>query len=67
MNFETVGGRTFLLTVGCGLASSVLLWFGKLDSGSFAAVIGSTVSVYIGANAYQGKKVKDGDQPGDGK
>jgi hypothetical protein len=54
------GGRTFVLTVGCGLVTSVLQWFGKLDpSGSqFSVVIVSTVGAYIAANAVQ--RVKAG-------
>lgn len=50
--FRVLGGRTFALTVGCGLACSVLLWFGKLDSGGFVAVIIGTVGAYITANAF---------------
>ena len=48
-----VGGRTFLLTLGCGIVASLLLWFGKLDGGSYTTLILGTVGAYIGANAYQ--------------
>ena len=53
MNIETFGGRRFLLTLGCGVACSALLWFEKLTDGSFTAIIMSTVGVYIAANTTQ--------------
>lgn len=56
MNIATFGGRRFLLTVGCGIVTSYLLWAGKLDSGSYTAIILGTVGAYIGANTFQ--KVK---------
>ena len=61
MSIETFGGRRFLLTLGCGVACSFLLWFGKLTDGSFTAIIMSTVGVYIAANTTQ--KIK-GSQAG---
>lgn len=56
MNINTFGGRRFLLTVGCGAVTSFLLWHGKLDSGSYTAIIIATVGAYIAANTTQ--KVK---------
>lgn len=56
MNFELYGGRTFLLTLGAGIVSSLLCWFGKLSGGEYVAVISLTVGAYIGANAVE--KVK---------
>lgn len=47
MNFETVGGRKFFLSVGCGVVSTVLLWFGKLTSSDFVMLAGFTVGAYI--------------------
>lgn len=59
-NCETLiarlGGRTFLLTLGCGVVTSVLVWFGKIDGGTYATVTLGTVGAYIAANAVQ--KVK---------
>lgn len=53
-----LGGRRFLLTVGCGAVTSALQWFGKLDpaGSTYALVIVATVGAYIGANTAQ--KVK---------
>lgn len=56
MMFTDFGGRRFLLTVGCGLVNAILLWFGKLDTGSYTAITLATVAVYIGANTYQKKE-----------
>lgn len=56
MNIQSFGGRRFLLTVGCGLINTVLLWHGKLDTGSYTAIILGTVGAYITANTVQ--KVK---------
>lgn len=47
LDFSWFGGRTFLLTVGCGFVSSFLLWFGKLDNGSYTAIILASVCAYI--------------------
>lgn len=47
MNFERVGGRTFLLTVGCGLITSLMRWFEHLDNPTYGTIIGSSVCAYI--------------------
>ncbi len=52
MNFETFGGRTFLLTVGCGAVTSVMRWFDKLDNGSWTAVIIASVCAYIAKSGW---------------
>ena len=49
-----MGGRTFLITLGCGIATSVLCWFGKIGEGTYSVVILGTVGAYIGANAVRG-------------
>ena len=56
MNIQTFGGRRFLLTVGCSLINTLLLWHDKLDTGSYTAIILGTVGAYITANTVQ--KVK---------
>ncbi len=52
MNFERFGGRTFLLTVGCGVSTSVMRWFDKLDNGSWTAVITASVCAYIAKSGW---------------
>ena len=55
MNFETIGGRRFLLCVGVGIGTTVLQWFGKLDPGgsTYALVLIGTVAAYITGNVTQ--------------
>jgi hypothetical protein len=55
---ENSGGRRFILTVGAGIATTLLQWFGKLDAAGMAytATIAATVAAYIGGNTTQ--KVK---------
>ncbi|MDI4633280.1 hypothetical protein J7U46_09500 [Pelomonas sp. V22] len=55
MNFDTIGGRRFLLTVGCGAVTSALQFMGKLDPAgtTYAAVIIGTVGAYVAGNTVQ--------------
>jgi len=54
---ELSGGRRFLLTIGAGIASTVLQWYGKLDAAgsTYAMIVLGTVAAYIGGNTYQKK------------
>lgn len=47
MNFDFFGGRTFMLTVGCGVATSLMRWHDKIDNGSWTAVVLASVCAYI--------------------
>jgi len=49
MNFNTIGGRRFILAVLSGIVATILQWYGKMDpSGTaYAAVIIATVAAYI--------------------
>ena len=59
MSFDTIGGRRFFMAMGCGIACTVLVWFGKIDGNIFRDVVIATVAVYIAGNVYQ-KKVEAG-------
>lgn len=52
---EKCGGRRFLLTLGCGVATTALQFFGKLDPAgtTYAAVIIGTVGAYVAGNTVQ--------------
>lgn len=56
-NFEIVGGRRFMLCVGCGLMSSILVWFGKIDSAGYVTLTLGTVGAYITAGAWEARGV----------
>jgi hypothetical protein len=56
VNMTRIGGRKFVLTVGCGLITTFLLWFGKLAGSEYVAIILGTVSAYIAGNTYQNVK-----------
>lgn len=56
IDIETLGGRRFLLTLGCGVATTMLTWFGKIDAATYSLVTLGTVGAYIAANTAQ--KVK---------
>lgn len=56
MTINCLGGRRFLLTVGCGLATTILVWYGKISDEVYATVIIATVGAYIAGNTMQ--KVK---------
>jgi len=58
MNFQTYGGRRFLLTLGTGIVTTILQWFGKLDpaGSTYALTIGATVAAYITGNVAEKNK-----------
>lgn len=57
MNFDTAGGRRFLLALGSGCTTTVLQYFGKLDpaGSTYAMVVIGTVGAYIAGNVAQRK------------
>jgi len=66
MNLDTFGGRRFLLTLGCGVATTLLQLLGKLDpaGSTYALTVIGTVGAYITGNTVQ--KVKQGVPPAEG-
>lgn len=52
---ENIGGRRFLMTVGAGVVTALLQWFGKLDAAgsTYAMVVIGTVGAYITGNTAQ--------------
>ena len=60
--WNTVGGRRFVMTMGCGMACTVLVWFAKIDGPIFRDIIIATVAVFIAGNTWQ--KVKGGSSDG---
>lgn len=66
MNIETFGGRRFLLTLGCGIATTLLQAFGKLDQAgsTYALVVLGTVGAFITGRTVQHVKAPPGTPPG---
>jgi len=58
MDFTSLGGRKFILTMGCGVISTILLWFGKLTSGDFVMITSFTVGAYIAGGTIENVKFK---------
>lgn len=46
-----------MLCVGCGLMSSILVWFGKIDSAGYVTLTLGTVGAYITAGAWEARGV----------
>ncbi len=42
MNLETYGGRRFLMTMGCGMSCTVLVWYAKISDAIFRDIIIAT-------------------------
>jgi uncharacterized membrane protein YeaQ/YmgE (transglycosylase-associated protein family) len=56
MNISSLGGRKFLLCVGCGAITSILLWCGKLDASAYQTVILGTVGAFVAGNVVAQKR-----------
>lgn len=52
---SSLGGRKFLLALGCGVVTTVLIWNGKITPEIYRDVVLGTVGIYIAGNAYQKK------------
>jgi hypothetical protein len=57
MNFDTAGGRRFILAMGAGVTATFLQWHGKLDAAgsSYALIVLGTVAAYITGNVVERK------------
>lgn len=62
MPFSAIGGRRFLMTIGCGIVTSALCYLGKIDGGTYATVILGTVAAFITGSTAQKFKATGGDQ-----
>lgn len=53
IDFDAYGGRRFLLTLLAQLINAALVFMGKIDTGSYVAVILGTVGAFIAGNVTQ--------------
>lgn len=58
INLHSMGGRRFLLAVGCGAITSVLCWYGKISDVVYATVVLGTVGGFITGNVIESVKGK---------
>ena len=65
MNFNTLGGRRFVLAAMSGFLAFLLQWFGKLDvqGMAYGLVIGSTVGAFITGVVMEKKHAGERDEP----
>lgn len=56
---DRLGGRKFVATIGCGIATTLLTWFAKIDAGTYQFVTIATVGAYITGNVWQKKREAD--------
>ena len=54
-----LGGRRFIMTMGCGIVCTLLVYVGSITDAIFRDVIIATVAVYIGGNTFQKIKAKN--------
>lgn len=47
------GGRRFLLCLGCGFVSSLLVCFGKISGAEYVTVVSLTVGAYVAGSSTQ--------------
>lgn len=60
MNLTRFGGRRFMLTLGCGIACTLLVWHDKIGDAIFRDIIIATVAAYITGNTWQKVKGRGG-------
>lgn len=47
------GGRRFFLSIGAGIATTILAWYAKITGEVYRDVILGTVGIYIAGNTFQ--------------
>lgn len=60
---DTFGGRRFLLTLGCGVACTCLVWCAKISDSIFRDIIIATVAAYITGNTFEKVRTRVGPPP----
>jgi hypothetical protein len=50
MGYSKLISRKFIITLGCSIMTTVLIWFGKIDPSTYSLVILGTVGAYITGN-----------------
>lgn len=58
---SSLGGRRFLLSLGAGVATTVLSWYAKITPEIYRDVVLGTVGMYIGGSTFQKVKQTGGE------
>lgn len=53
MKLDTVGGRKFVMVLGCGFVTTLLCWFGKISGDVYAETIKWTVGAFVTGTAFE--------------
>lgn len=61
MNFDSIGGRRFSLSLWCVIQSGLLSYLKTIDSGTYGMVIAAVVAAYIAGNVTQKLKGNSND------
>jgi hypothetical protein len=64
MDWTVYASRKFILAAAAILLPSALIWLGKLDSGSYTAIVLGALGLYSGANVAQRHQAFQGPQDG---
>lgn len=56
---EAIGGRRFIMTMGCGFANTALFAYFNLSEGGYVTLTMATVAVYVAGNLTQRIKAPD--------
>jgi hypothetical protein len=59
--FLNLGGRRFVMVMGCSVVCTLLVWHAKITPEIFRDIIIATVAVYVGGNTYQKVKATGGE------
>lgn len=64
MDYSKLGGRRFFLSLFAGIASCVLVYFGKVTADAWSMVMIATVAAYITGASYEAvKNISNGNDP----
>lgn len=52
-SYDVIGGRRFIMCIGAGLITSLLTYYGKIDSSTYGDVVIWVTGLYITGNTLQ--------------
>lgn len=52
-NYDVIGGRRFIMCIGAGIITTLLTYYGKIDSSTYGDVVIWVTGLYITGNTLQ--------------